>query len=78
VVSAREQWSQLSPRQQGAVVAVTTVDVGLRVLALADLARRPADGVRGPKWAWAVGLSVVNSVGVLPAVYLRWGRHPER
>lgn len=77
MASAREQWNHLSPWQRGVVVAVGSVDVGLRVFALADLARRPADGVRGPKWAWAVGLSVANSVGVLPTAYLLWGRHPE-
>jgi hypothetical protein len=55
-------------------MAVAAVDIGLRIWALVDLARRPATQVRGPKAAWAVGLSVVSSAGVLPLTYLTAGR----
>ena len=37
----------------------------------ADLAKRPADKVRGPKWLWAV-LSLVNGFG--PGAYFMLGR----
>lgn len=63
--------------QRGLLVAVATVDLALRAWALADLATRSQDKVRGPKAGWALALSVVNSVGLLPAVYLLWGRQAE-
>lgn len=49
-------------------------DAGLRVAALADLAKRPPRQVRGTKRRWALALAVVNSAGVLPLAYFRWGR----
>ena len=39
--------------------------------AWADLARRPAGQVRGPRWRRAL-LVAVNFAG--PIVYVRWGR----
>jgi hypothetical protein len=50
------------------------VDLGLRTWALVDLRRRPAENVNGPKAAWAAGLSVVSSAGLLPLAYLIFGR----
>lgn len=70
----QERWRGLPPGQRTALTAVAAVDIGLRIWSLVDLARRPATEVRGPKAAWAVGLSVVSSAGVLPLVYLRAGR----
>ncbi|HEY3560946.1 MAG TPA: PLD nuclease N-terminal domain-containing protein [Kribbella sp.] len=46
----------------------------LKAVALADLARRPADQVRGPKPLWAVFLTVFNSVGAGPVLYWLFGR----
>lgn len=63
---------------RGLLVAIASVDLALRAWALADLATRSQDRVRGPKAAWALGLSVVNSVGLLPAAYLLWGRHADQ
>ena len=57
-----------------AVVSVAAVDLGLRTWALVDLRRRPAEDVKGPKAAWAAGLSVVSSAGLLPLTYLVFGR----
>jgi hypothetical protein len=68
------RWSDLSKRNRRLIVAAGTVDGALRLTALADLARRPASQVRGPKWAWALALLVVGSVGVLPVAYFRFGR----
>ncbi|MFT3860274.1 DUF5652 family protein [Micropruina sp.] len=59
------------------LVAVATADLALRAWALADLAARPQQKVRGPKAGWALALSVVNSVGLLPAAYLLWGRQTD-
>ena len=53
---------------------VPVVDAGLRAWALIDLKNRPVDEVNGPKAAWALALTVVNSAGLLPAAYLVLGR----
>jgi hypothetical protein len=74
---ARKKWSELSTRTKTVIVTGTAVDAGLRAWALADLAGRDSKTVRGPKALWAVGLSVVNSAGVLPAAYLFVGRQPK-
>lgn len=64
----------MSPATKRLLVTAGAVDATLRVAALVDLRRRPSDGVRGPRWAWAVGLSLVSSAGLLPAVYFLRGR----
>jgi hypothetical protein len=68
-----EKWSRLSPRARRLVVVAGAVDGALKLAALIDLARRPASEVRGSKAAWAVSLTLVNSVGVLPVVYFARG-----
>jgi hypothetical protein len=65
------RWSELTDRQRTVVVVAGAVEVVLTTIALADLARRPADRVRGSKAAWAVGCAV-QPVG--PIAYLVWGR----
>lgn len=67
---AKKKWKDLTSRQKGVVVATTTIDTGLRTWAGRDLASRTQEEVNGPKWAWGLGLAMVNSVGILPAVYL--------
>jgi len=69
-----ERWRDVPPSKRAVIVAVGTVDVGLRIWALADLAQRPAAGVRGPKSVWALALSLVSSAGALPLTYLVVGR----
>lgn len=71
---ARQKWDELSPARKRVLVAVGVVDAGMRAWALLDLRNRPADEVNGPKPAWALAITVVNSGGVLPAVYLLFGR----
>lgn len=68
------QWNSLSPAMRRTVIGLGAVDAALRIAALVDLARRPADEVNGPKAAWAAALVVVNSVGALPLSYAVWGR----
>lgn len=67
-------WNDLPQSQRRGFIVMGLVDAALRAWALADLAKRPQDEVRGPKVAWAVALSLVSSVGVLPAGYLVCGR----
>lgn len=72
----KKQWSDLSDRQRALIIALGTVDGVLRVAALVDLWRRPAEQVRGSKPVWAAALVVVNSAGVLPLGYFALGRTP--
>jgi hypothetical protein len=74
MASRFRRWRELSPARRAAVVSVAAVDLGLRTWALVDLKRRPAENVKGPKAAWAAGLSLVSSAGLLPLTYLVFGR----
>jgi hypothetical protein len=67
----KKRWSDLSPGQQRATVAAGIVELGMKVAALADLRRRPAEEIRGPKALW-VALLFVNFVG--PVAYFAFGR----
>jgi NADH:ubiquinone oxidoreductase subunit B-like Fe-S oxidoreductase len=68
-----KRWSDLSPRTRKLIVVAGTVELGLKAAAAIDLKRRPADQVRGPKWAWFAGL-LVNSAGLIPLSYFVYGR----
>jgi hypothetical protein len=69
------RWRDLSPGQRVAVAVTATAQVALAAAAYRDLARRPADQVRGPKRAWGVAL-LVSWVG--PIAYFLCGRAPAR
>jgi hypothetical protein len=64
-------WSDLTPKQQTAVLVLGSVQLSLAATAWADLARRPAAQVNGSKLRWAL-LIAVNFIG--PVAYFRWGR----
>jgi hypothetical protein len=70
----RRRWSELSPRARRVIVIAGTADAVLRAVALADLARRPADAVRGSKRSWAAAVGLVSSAGAVPIAYLVLGR----
>lgn len=67
----RRRWQDLSDSQRRMVVVGAVVQIGLEMVALRDLRRRPADQVRGPKWVWIPAMSV-NFVG--PIAYFLVGR----
>ncbi|MEO6703512.1 MAG: hypothetical protein ABIP57_18745 [Jatrophihabitantaceae bacterium] len=46
----------------------------LKIAALIDLARRPADQIRGSRAGWAAAIVVTNSAGVVPILYFKRGR----
>ena len=71
---ATRKWSDLSRRSRRLIVGVGAVETCLKVAALVDIKRRPADQVRGPKWAWATAVALVNSAGAMPVVYFALGR----
>jgi len=72
-MTSRKKWNDLTPVQQGAIVVGGAIELVLTTIALVDLARRPAAGVRGPKVAWALAC-FVQPVG--PIAYLALGRAP--
>ncbi|MEX2445797.1 MAG: PLD nuclease N-terminal domain-containing protein [Dehalococcoidia bacterium] len=67
----RKSWKDLTNGQRRSVQAVALVQVTLFLVALADLLRRPAEGVRGRKGMWFPAL-FVNFAG--PLAYLVFGR----
>lgn len=69
--SFSEWWGGLSTAKRAAFLAGASVELALTTVALADLAKRPADQVRGPKALWGLG-SFVQPVG--PVAYLAYGR----
>ena len=68
---AKKRWSDLSDGEKTAVLVAASVQLSLAATAWVDLARRPADLVRGPKPAWALAIAV-NVVG--PIAYFTVGR----
>jgi hypothetical protein len=68
---ARRRWSDLTTRQQRAIVAGGAVEVVVTALALRDLVRRPSSQVRGPKAGWVLWF-VVQPFG--PLAYFAFGR----
>ena len=68
---ARKRWNDLSDREKTAVLVAVSVQLSLAATAWIDLARRPADLVRGPKAVWAAAIAV-NFVG--PIAYFTVGR----
>lgn len=72
--TSKKQRRELSPATRFVLGTLGAIDMGLRVYALVDIARRPAEQVEGPKEVWVPALVLVNSVGLLPLAYLRWGR----
>jgi len=69
-----KRWADLSPNTRRFVVIAGAVEGVLKAAALADLARRPAEEVRGSKARWAVAIVLINSVGAVPLTYFAYGR----
>lgn len=70
---SRSKWQDMTPAQRAFVIAGATVEIVLTTVAVVDLARRPADQVRGPKVLWLLGCAI-QPVG--PITYLAVGRRP--
>jgi hypothetical protein len=68
---ARRSWSDLTPKQQTAVLVLGSIQMSLAATAWADLATRPAQQVNGSKVRWAFVIAI-NFFG--PLAYFRWGR----
>ena len=73
-MAKKKAWNDLDPRVRQALVVAAAVEAGLKIATLIDLASRPRSTVRGSKVGWAAALTLVNSAGILPIVYLLRGR----
>lgn len=73
-MSGTKSWRDLDEGTRRLIVVGGAVEGLLKIVALTDLARRPASGVRGRKWVWAVVLVLANSVGAAPLAYFLFGR----
>jgi hypothetical protein len=69
----QQKWNEMSQGRKAAIVVMGVVEVALTTVALVDLVRRPAAGVRGPKVAWVLACAV-QPIG--PIAYLAAGRIP--
>jgi hypothetical protein len=70
-MNRRQRWSEMSTRRKVVVVVLAVVQISLALSAWSDLARRPAEQVRGSKRGWAAIIGV-NFVG--PILYFTRGR----
>lgn len=67
----KKAWQDMSPERRFATMLLATVQISLAAAAWIDLARRPADQVKGSKGVWA-GIIAVNYIG--PIAYFLKGR----
>jgi hypothetical protein len=67
----RKRWADFSPTQKICIIIGATIQFGLLVAGLWDLAHRTADEVRGDRRFWA-GFMFVNWIG--PMAYFCYGR----
>ena len=69
-----KKWGDLSPRVRRMLLVAGSIEGLLKVVALVDLKRRPAERVRGSKRAWGLAITFVNSFGAVPLAYFARGR----
>jgi hypothetical protein len=70
----KKRWKDLPQNQRRMIIVGVVLEGIVKLLALRDLKRRPADEVRGPKWLWGSVIAVANSAGLVPAAYFLLGR----
>ncbi|KQX66815.1 hypothetical protein [Angustibacter sp. Root456] len=71
---AKRRWSDLSERSQRLIIITGAVETLLKIAALVDLRRRPAEEVRGSKKLWGAVIVLANSAGAVPIAYFVLGR----
>ena len=71
---AVQRWSDLSERTRKMIIVAGVFEGSLKIAALVDMKRRPADQIRGKKWIWAPVVLLVNSFGLAPIAYFVFGR----
>ena len=70
----RKRWNELSIRARRILILGAAFEGILKILALIDLKRRPANEVRGSKAKWATAVVLINSLGAVPIAYFVYGR----
>jgi hypothetical protein len=65
------RWADLSDGQRRLLIGAATAEAALKIAALVDMQRRPADQIRGPKAFWRAAM-VINLIG--PLSYFIVGR----
>jgi hypothetical protein len=68
---AGRRWAELTDRQRGMLLTAAAAELALKVAALVDIRRRPAEQIRGPKTLWRAAMAV-NLLG--PVSYFVVGR----
>jgi len=68
---AGKKWSELSERQRAFFLAAAAAELALKIAALLDIKRRPAELIRGPKGLWRAAMAI-NLFG--PLSYFVFGR----
>ena len=68
---ARTLWAGLSASQRRLLLAAAAAELSLKITALIDIKRRPAEQIRGPKAMWRAAMAV-NLIG--PVSYFAVGR----
>jgi hypothetical protein len=66
-------WQERTTKQRLRIILQAGIQLGLLVVALYDLRKRPANQVRGPKRIWAL-VCGVNYLGLGPIAYFLIGR----
>ena len=69
--AAGKKWAEISERQRALLLAAAAAELSLKIAALVDIKRRPADRIRGPKALWRAAMAV-NLLG--PVSYFTIGR----
>jgi hypothetical protein len=72
--TSHRSWSSFSPTVRIAIVAGGIVQIALFLAAQIDIARRPAQAIRGDKGMWRA-LAFINFLG--PLAYFLFGRKPQ-
>lgn len=72
-MSRNKKWRDLTTTEKAPLVLRGIVQFALLVAALADIYRRPAEGIRGSKWLWSA-VAFVNFMGIGPIAYFLFGR----
>lgn len=71
LATLRSEFTAMSPASRISLIVGVVVEFSAKIAAWVDLSHRPAEQVRGPKWAWALA-QLINGLG--PAAYWSIGR----
>jgi hypothetical protein len=60
------------------IVVTGAFEAVLKIAALIDIKRRPAEQIKGSKGKWATAVALANSLGAVPLAYFAFGRRRNR